>query len=189
MWLDRGWSGRRPRVVGIVALATPTVVYRFDRRVDLTSCEFVHALSSALAITMVGGNRMTRLEDGAQCYPEMLAAISGAQRSMALECYIFHPGRTGDAFTDIVINGKNGLLIAPNASARACAARVDMALSDPASRRGFARNALETARRFTEDEQAKKLIRIYERLMAQTPKTTTLVTSSPRHRDRATKSL
>jgi glycosyltransferase involved in cell wall biosynthesis len=69
------------------------------------------------------------------------------------------------AFTDIVINGKNGLLTAPNASARVFAARVDMALSDPALRRVFARNALETARRFAEHEQAKKLIRIYERLV------------------------
>jgi glycosyltransferase involved in cell wall biosynthesis len=68
------------------------------------------------------------------------------------------------AFTDIVINGKNGLLTAPNASPRVFAARVDMALSDPALRRVFARNARETARRFAEHEQAKKLIRIYERL-------------------------
>jgi cardiolipin synthase len=84
--------------LGIVALATPTVVYRFGRRVDATSCAFERALSSALATTMVGGNRMTRLEDGAQFYPEMLAAIAGARRSIALECYIFHPGKTGEAF-------------------------------------------------------------------------------------------
>jgi glycosyltransferase involved in cell wall biosynthesis len=70
------------------------------------------------------------------------------------------------AFTDIVMNRKNGLLTAPNASPRVFAARVDMALSDPALRRVFARNALETARRFAEHEQAKKLIQIYERLVA-----------------------
>jgi cardiolipin synthase len=29
----------------------------------------------------------------------MLAAIGEARRSIALECYIFHPGQTGDAFT------------------------------------------------------------------------------------------
>jgi len=89
--------------LGIVALATPTVVYRFDRRFDPRSREFEHALSSALATTMVGGNRMTRLENGAQFYPEMLAAIAGAQRSIALECYIFHPGHTGDAFTAALV--------------------------------------------------------------------------------------
>jgi glycosyltransferase involved in cell wall biosynthesis len=76
------------------------------------------------------------------------------------------------AFTDIVINGKNGLLTAPTASPRVFAARVDMALSDPALRRGFARYALGTARRFAEHEQAKKLIRIYERLVQTTTGTT-----------------
>jgi len=89
--------------LGIVALATPTVAYRFDRRFDLGSREFEDAVSSALAITIVGGNGITRLENGAQFYPEMLAAISGAERSIALECYIFHPGRTGDAFTAALI--------------------------------------------------------------------------------------
>jgi len=89
--------------LGIVALATPTVVYRFDRRFDLASCEFEHALSSVLATTMVAGNRMTRLEDGVRFYPEMLAAIAGARRSIALECYIFHPGQTGEAFTAALV--------------------------------------------------------------------------------------
>jgi cardiolipin synthase A/B len=89
--------------LGIVALATPTVVYRFDRRFDLASREFEDAVSSALATTVLGGNKITRLENGAQFYPEMLAAIVGARRSVALECYIFHPGRTGDAFTAALV--------------------------------------------------------------------------------------
>jgi cardiolipin synthase len=84
--------------LGIIALATPTVAYRFDRRFDLGSREFADAMSSVLATSVVGGNRITRLENGGQFYPEMLAAISGAEESIALECYIFHPGRTGDAF-------------------------------------------------------------------------------------------
>jgi cardiolipin synthase len=46
---------------------------------------------------------MTRLEDGARFYPVMLAAIAGAQRSIALECYIFHPGQTGEAFIAALI--------------------------------------------------------------------------------------
>src|SRR5512134_3019795 len=90
--------------LGIVALATPTVVYRFDRRFDLASREFEDAVSSALATTVLGGNKITRLENGAQFYPEMLAAIAGARRSVALECYIFHPGRTGDAFTAALVD-------------------------------------------------------------------------------------
>ena len=89
--------------MGLVALATPTVVYRFDRRFDLGSREFEHAVSSALGATLVGGNTITRLDDGARFYPEMLAAISAAEQSIALECYIFHPGRTGNAFTEALV--------------------------------------------------------------------------------------
>ena len=88
---------------GIVALATPAVAYRFDRRVPLASREFEHALSSVLATAMVGGNRIVSFENGAQFYPEMLAAIGGAQRSIALECYIFHPGTIGEAFTAALV--------------------------------------------------------------------------------------
>jgi glycosyltransferase involved in cell wall biosynthesis len=76
------------------------------------------------------------------------------------------------AFTDIVSDRKNGLLIAPNASARVFARRVDMALRNAALRRAFAKNAHETACRFAEQEQAKKLSRIYERLVAQASKAT-----------------
>lgn len=83
---------------GIIALATPTVVYRFDRRFDLRSNAFAQALSSALGAAVVEGNRITRLEDGQRFYPEMLRAIGEARRSIALECYIFHPGRIGEAF-------------------------------------------------------------------------------------------
>lgn len=85
--------------LGIVALATPTVAYRLDRRFDLGSREFAEAINSALETRIVGGNRITRLDNGARFYPAMLAAIAGAQRSIALECYIFHPGAIGDAFT------------------------------------------------------------------------------------------
>jgi len=88
---------------GIVALATPTVTYRFDRRWPLASPEFEHALSSVLAAPMAAGNLISRFEDGAQFYPAMLSAIAGAQRSIALECYIFHPGRIGDAFTAALV--------------------------------------------------------------------------------------
>jgi cardiolipin synthase len=89
--------------LGIVALATPTVVYRFERRFDLGSREFADAISSALGARIVSGNRITRLDDGARFYPEMLAAIAGATRSIALESYIFHPGRTGDRFTAALV--------------------------------------------------------------------------------------
>jgi hypothetical protein len=63
---------------GIIALAIPTVVCRLGRRSELNSRESKYAIASALGTTMVAGNRMTRLEDGARFYREMLAAIAGA---------------------------------------------------------------------------------------------------------------
>lgn len=89
--------------MGIIALATPTVAYRLDRRFDVASPEFAEAISSALSTRIIGGNRLTRLDNGARFYPEMLAAIAGAHRSIALECYIFHPGQTGDAFIEALV--------------------------------------------------------------------------------------
>jgi cardiolipin synthase len=81
-----------------VAMATPTVAYRIDCRFDVRSTEFLHALSSVLPVTIMHGNRIERLENGARFYPEMLAAVAAAQRSIALECYIFDRGSIGDAF-------------------------------------------------------------------------------------------
>jgi cardiolipin synthase len=88
---------------GIIALATPTVDYRLDRRFDLGSIEFEDAMASALATKVIGGNRVARLDNGERFYPEMLAAIAAAHRSVALECYIFHPGQIGDAFTEALV--------------------------------------------------------------------------------------
>ena len=48
--------------LGIVAMATPTVGYRFGRRLDLPSHEFEAAVSLALATMVVVGNTVTRLE-------------------------------------------------------------------------------------------------------------------------------
>lgn len=63
---------------GGVALATPTVVYRMDRRFDLASTEFETAVAQALDARLVRGNRITRFEDGSRFYPQMLADISAA---------------------------------------------------------------------------------------------------------------
>ncbi|HKQ43971.1 MAG TPA: phospholipase D-like domain-containing protein [Rhizomicrobium sp.] len=50
-----------------------------------------------------GGNALTILEDGDQTYPEMLAAIQGAQRSIALSSYIFRNDSAGQEFADALI--------------------------------------------------------------------------------------
>ena len=49
---------------------------------------------------LLPGNRVTPLFDGEQAYPEMLAAIAGAQRSVRLCTYIFDTDATGREFID-----------------------------------------------------------------------------------------
>lgn len=84
--------------LGLMALATPTVSYSLDHRVDVQSPEFERFISSALGTKIVGGNHIVPLDDGRSFYPEMIATIATARHSIALECYIFHPGHTADAF-------------------------------------------------------------------------------------------
>jgi cardiolipin synthase len=49
---------------------------------------------------LVFGNRIALLAGGGEAYPEMVAAIDSAQRSVTLCTYIFDPGKVGDAFVE-----------------------------------------------------------------------------------------
>jgi cardiolipin synthase A/B len=48
--------------------------------------------------TLLPGNRITLLRDGAEAYPAMLEAIAGAEREIHFESYIFHSDKTGRRF-------------------------------------------------------------------------------------------
>lgn len=77
---------------------------------------------------LIGGNRVQPLFNGDQAYPEMLAAIAGAQRSIALSTYIFDTQQTGRTFVKalsmaaergvevrVLIDGLGGLYSWPRA--------------------------------------------------------------------------
>lgn len=49
---------------------------------------------------LVAGNAVEPLLDGREAYPAMLAAIEGAQRSLALSSYIFHGDGIGERFVN-----------------------------------------------------------------------------------------
>jgi cardiolipin synthase len=69
-------------------LAAPTGVdLRYARRPEL----------------LTGGNRLTLLRRGAEAYPAMLEAISGARRYVHLETYILRSDRTGERFKEVLI--------------------------------------------------------------------------------------
>ncbi len=55
---------------------------------------------------LVSGNRIELLPGGARAYPQMLAAIDRAERSVTFCTFIFDPGRIGDAFTDALARAR-----------------------------------------------------------------------------------
>ncbi|HLX22867.1 MAG TPA: cardiolipin synthase B, partial [Usitatibacter sp.] len=62
------------------------------------------AVEQAVAGTPLNaGNKATLLEDGAQAYPAMLAAIHSARRSINMATYTFDDGKTGQMFADALI--------------------------------------------------------------------------------------
>ena len=68
-------------------------VHRYPQFIGQT--ELVRELSNH---PLLPGNSVTPLRDGDEAYPDMLAAIAGAQKSVSLLSYIFDSDRAGDAF-------------------------------------------------------------------------------------------
>jgi cardiolipin synthase len=52
---------------------------------------------------LTGGNTLTVLEGGDEAYPPMLAAICGAQKSVAMSSYIFRDDAAGRQFAQVLI--------------------------------------------------------------------------------------
>ncbi|HEY1286786.1 MAG TPA: cardiolipin synthase [Burkholderiales bacterium] len=61
--------------------------------------EFVRTMSVMLGPALVPGNRVRALVNGDEIFPEMLAAIRGARRSITFEMYIYWKGSVGEQFT------------------------------------------------------------------------------------------
>ncbi|MGE5414255.1 MAG: phospholipase D-like domain-containing protein [Syntrophomonadaceae bacterium] len=72
-------------------------MYQFDPAYGVESPEFVRSLDG-LGTEMVPGNRARLLENGDGIFPEMLAAIARAEKSVNLEIYIFDHGTIATRF-------------------------------------------------------------------------------------------
>lgn len=68
------------------------------RKLDVR--ELVRIGRSMSGWPLLSGNRVKPLYNGEQAYPEMLAAIAGAQRTVWLESYIFDHGEIAGRFAD-----------------------------------------------------------------------------------------
>jgi cardiolipin synthase len=108
-----GWA----RTVGIALLASVLTATAGIVGINLASSEkriivplvspfgasevgFERQMSTLFGPPLLGGNRVTALENGAQIFPAMLAAIRGAHRTVTFETYIYWSGRVGNQFAE-----------------------------------------------------------------------------------------
>ena len=84
----------------VVTLFVPHIPYHIEKEIDAASDHFIHVLESTCNTNIERHNRIDILTNGPQFYPAMLEAISGAQESINLECYIFRKGEIGQRFID-----------------------------------------------------------------------------------------
>jgi cardiolipin synthase A/B len=78
--------------------APKETVYELPHDFTLSAATF---LPSALpGVAMTSGNRLELLENGDAIFPAMLAAISGARKTVNFEAYIFWSDETGARFRD-----------------------------------------------------------------------------------------
>ena len=67
-------------------------------RHGVRTAQFRRELSVLLGPSIVTGNAVRALQNGDQIFPEMLAAIEGAQRTITFETYIYWSGHIGECF-------------------------------------------------------------------------------------------
>ncbi|HYC36925.1 MAG TPA: phospholipase D-like domain-containing protein [Usitatibacter sp.] len=103
-----------PKILGIVAATALATLLGVNWFVDgkkkirrvvphefaVADPQFKRAMGSLLGPALVDGNRATTLLNGDQIFPEMLAAIRGATRTITFETYIYWSGRVGREFAD-----------------------------------------------------------------------------------------
>jgi cardiolipin synthase A/B len=72
---------------------------RIPRRYSIAEGQFERSMSELLGPPIVSGNRITRLENGVEIFPAMLAAIARAERTITFETYIYWAGEIAEAFS------------------------------------------------------------------------------------------
>ncbi len=73
---------------------------RLSRLYSLTDQQFAHELGALLGPPLIPGNRCRLLRNGDEIFPEMLAAIRSARKTITFETYIYWAGEIGKAFAE-----------------------------------------------------------------------------------------
>lgn len=92
-------------VLIVINLHTPEkeIRHQVDHCHDIADPQFRREMGALLGPAIVGGNRIEALQNGDEIFPSMLAAISGARRSITFETYIYWSGETGTRFAHALI--------------------------------------------------------------------------------------
>ncbi|HLS47166.1 MAG TPA: cardiolipin synthase [Gemmatimonadales bacterium] len=64
--------------------------------------QFVRTMGVLLGPALVGGNRVTALQNGDEIFPAMLEAIRAAEKTITFETYIYWSGEIGREFADAI---------------------------------------------------------------------------------------
>jgi cardiolipin synthase len=77
-----------------------SIEYEIRTDYSIADPQFRRSMGQLLPPQILDGNKVQTLLNGAQIFPSMLEAISGAQKTIAFETYIFWSGDTAQKFTD-----------------------------------------------------------------------------------------
>lgn len=75
------------------------ISHKIELDYGVTDPRFERSLGQLLGPAILGGNRVTALQNGDEIFPPMLAAIAGAKRSITLESFIYWEGHTAERFS------------------------------------------------------------------------------------------
>lgn len=76
------------------------IAHRIAPLYDVHEAQFLRSMGSLLGPPLVGGNAVTRLHNGVEIFPAMLAAIGEARQTITFETFIYWSGSIGRDFAD-----------------------------------------------------------------------------------------
>ena len=88
----------------VLAMNFATPEKQLERKVEhhfaISDPQFRREMSVLMGPSIMPGNRIEALQNGAEIFPAMLEAIRGAQTSITFETYIYWSGEVGKKFTE-----------------------------------------------------------------------------------------
>ena len=78
----------------------PSIQYDFQSGYGVTDPQFARTMGNLLGPPLIGGNSIKSLRNGDAIFPEMLAAIASAQKTVNFETYVYWSGAVGKRFAD-----------------------------------------------------------------------------------------